>query len=253
MTIGSWLIVLITIIGLQGCAGILRGPEDDPRVREVVMDLGGQNPELTHFKGLLDIRLEAGGQTMAGRAACAVAAPDRLRIEWLSMLGQPILSLAADGETITLVSYAERQYRRLPQSRSSLQQLIRFPVAVEDLVTLLRGRPLLPAFFAARHQPGAPQSRLIALVDRWSNTLATIAVDDQNQLQRQELFTPQGQPRYQIEWRQWQTVDHVTLPRRVVLSAPSGERLTISQVRFWPEASFESSMFFLDRPEFIDQ
>jgi outer membrane biogenesis lipoprotein LolB len=246
-TAGTWILLLSAAILLQGCAGILRGPPDDLVAREVVMNLDGHNPELGQFKGLIEIRIEAGGQTMAGRAAWAAAVPERLRIEWLSMLGQPILTLAGDGETITLISHVERSYRQLPQSRASMQQLIRFPASIEDLVTLLRGRPLIPAFFSARQLDG----RSLALMDRWYNTLATLSLDDQDRLQTQQLFTPQGELRYRIEWQQWQAFDQVIMPRRMILTAPSGERMTLTLVRLWTENAFEPSMFFLERPDFM--
>ena len=249
----GWAFLLIATVALHGCAGILRGPQDNPQAREMVMDLKGRNPELSQFKGLLEIRLEAGGQpTVAGRAGWAAAAPDRLRIEWLSMLGQPLLSLAADGETISLISHTERRYRQLPQSESSLQKLIKVPVAVEDLITLMSGRPLLPDFTAAQYTSGEDGIRTIVLKDRWHNTLATLVLS-RDQLQSEQLYTPQGQARYQIEWQQWQTINEVAVPGRMILTAPTGERLAISVVRFWPVASFEPSLFFLDRPVFINE
>ncbi len=249
----AWGLLLIAALALHGCAGILPGPEDDPLARGTIADLNGRNPELAQFKGLLEIRLESAGQpSMAGRAGWAGAVPDRMRIEWLNMLGQPILSLAADGRTITLISHAEQRYRRLAQSSAALKQLIGIPVTVEDLIALMRGRPLLPDFTAARESSSGDGGRTILLKDRWYNTMAALTFSG-DQLVSEQLFTPRGEARYRIEWLQWQQVDRFTIPRRILLTAPTGERLAISVVRFWPRASFGPSTFFLERPEFMDE
>jgi outer membrane biogenesis lipoprotein LolB len=99
------------------------------------------NADLEPTKGLMRIEIISGGRITSGRAAWAAEHPDRLRLEWLSALGQPLMSMAGDGKTITLYSSADQTYRRFAQSRTALERLIRIPIGIEDLIDVLAGRP----------------------------------------------------------------------------------------------------------------
>jgi outer membrane biogenesis lipoprotein LolB len=248
--------VLMLLLGLlNGCARLIAPPEDQPEARSTIEALSMRNAGLAQFKGLMQLSLQANNRTLSGRAAWAAKSPDHLRVEWLSMMGQPVASLAGDGQTITFRSYADSKIHRLKQSPTALDQLINIPIGVEDLITLLSGRPLIPAYTAAREKPdqGAGMGGIL-LQNRWHAVLTFVRLDSSGELQAQEVYDKDGALRYGIQWLAWQDYGQYRLPKKVQVETASGERLDLTTERYWTDVQLPSSAFALqgasgDQPE----
>lgn len=242
-------LMAVSLMIFDGCSWILKPPEDHLYARRMVEKIRAHNAELKQFKGLAQTRMETSQKKLSGRVAMAAVLPNKLRVEWLSIIGQPLISLAGDGRTITIISHRDQSIYRRRQSSTALEPLIQIPIGIEDLQNLIAGRPLLPDFISAQLVEKRNNADVIALKNRWHSTLARLQIDRSlQQIQRMRAYDTDGGLHYQIDWLQWQTVKGYTVPRKVMISAATGDRLTFTLDRFWPDVDLPPSTFELSLP-----
>jgi outer membrane biogenesis lipoprotein LolB len=240
----------LALFWLSGCARLVSPPRDQAQARAVVDHLTAANGDLAQFKGIGHLRLEAKGQVLSGRMAWAAAPPEKLRVEWLNMLGQPMTSLAGDGHHITIVSINDRKLHRLKQKEKALDDVIQVPMGIEDLIALIAGRPPLPGHAAAWLVLDRENTQFIELKDRWANTVASIQVDKpRRQPRAMTVYSGNGTMKYRIEWTRWQELDSRRLPRQILIEAGSGQRVHLNLERYWLDVALPLETFVLTAPD----
>ena len=240
----SNLIILLCVIWvLNGCAGWLRPVEHDATALKRVTRWTDHNATLEHFKALLQVQIRARGQAVNGRAAIAGAIPDRLRLEFLSFIGQPILRIAGDGRTITLINIQEDSVHQMDQTESALEKIIGMPLSVQHLIDVLLGRPPIPDFAAAIR--GQSQCA-VQLQSRWYKLLADINSEGCEQPESMILYSAEGQVQLTIRWLQWQTIQGYEIPRKVLITSVDGAHIDFTIERFWPDTPLPPSTFVLE-------
>jgi outer membrane lipoprotein-sorting protein len=237
----------LTAFWANGCAWIMAPPRDNAQARAILERLSRRNDRLHTSKGLLKVSIKTATATLSGRVAYAVALPDRVRMEWLDPLGQPLSSLVNNRGNLTIFTHQDHQLHRIENTRTALNTLIHIPMGIEDLVALLSGRPVLPDFSAAQVFEGAERSTIL-LKNRWHQTLSDLELDDQNQLIGQRVYDGQGGLRYSIQWERWQRIGDYCVPRRMNIASASGETVAITLERFWPDVDLAPSAFELNVP-----
>lgn len=242
-----WLVLGVMTLGSHGCAWLAPPPEDDPLARQLLENWSRHNRDLPAFKGMMRIQMEEGGRVTSGRAAWAAAPPDRLRLEWLSPLGQPLLSFAGDGRMITLYVSAEQKFHRFKQSRNALERMIGMPIGIEDLVDTLAGRPPLPAHAAARMVNG--QGCDVVLENRWHVPVAKLHSEKCAHLESMTAFDTEGRALYQIQWLDWQAGPVDLLPRQIRLTSGAGDALTMILERYWIDTALPPDTFVIAPPQ----
>ena len=213
---GLILFALLLLSVCSGCTWLIAPPVDDASARYEVDRFQHQNRNMAQAKGLLRLRLSGGPDPIAGRVAWALSMPDRLRIEWLSMMGQPMFALSGDGNTLLIRSYADDEVHRMQQTPTVLQRFLHVPIGIEELNRLLVGRAPLPPFEAVQRAPDESGSRGYLFKNRWRTPLATLLTDDLGRPSRMERFNDQGDLRYRIFWI------NGPLPRNTCLPGRSG-------------------------------
>jgi outer membrane biogenesis lipoprotein LolB len=244
------LVVLILFVSVHaGCAHLFPPPEDHPQARQILMRLAGNNAGLERFKALAHVRMELDSQVVSGRIALAAEKPDKLRIEWLNMLGQPLASLSGNGETITIISRTDNKVHRLSQSPAALEPLIHIPIGIEDLQNVLAGRIPLSVDVAVQLNEAPNDIDILILKNRWHNMVATLRVDRLTcRVLAMQTFSPQGVLQYEIQWLQWRNEGAYLIPVKMVFESESGKRVELSVDRFWPDVDLPASIFKLDIP-----
>lgn len=242
----TFIFVAGLILPLTGCGWLIKPPEDQPQARHYIETATALNSGLNRYKGLAQAHLHTQSQSIKGRIALAAAAPNRMRVEWLSAMGQPLTSLAGDGEIITVISHAEGKRYQLPQLRTALERMVHIPIGIEELLSILAGRPPLPDHTAAQMDPRDARGETILIKNRWRVRVARLHVDRSNgRIKLLEAYDDQGSGRYQVEWRQWRTLGDYTLPKQVIIRTSSKNVLTLVMDRFWPDAEVAPEMFIL--------
>lgn len=240
-----YLFILLAPACIQGCAWLVAPPTDDMQARATIDRLMVQNARLTQFKGLFKAQVEAGGQSISGRVALAAIVPDQLRMEWLGPLGQPLTAMAGNGKTLTILSYADHKYHTLKQTPTVLEKLIHIPIGLEDLLTLLSGRPMVPDNFFAVQAIEGDLSNGIRIKNRWRRTLADVHTGPDGRLTDEQVYDSEGKQLFHIQWRQWQTIQDYSVPRRLGIVTSDGDSMEISIHRLIPETDLEPSIFQL--------
>ncbi|KJS29052.1 MAG: hypothetical protein VR64_21715 [Desulfatitalea sp. BRH_c12] len=241
---------LLSAAMLNGCAWLTQPPQNDAVAQQMVGRWMQNNSGLKSFKGLMQLQIEAQGRSMRGRAAFAAVLPDRLRVELLNTIGQPLFSLASDGEKITLISMQEHVIRHLEPSSGALEPLIGIPLGVEDLLSVLIGRPPLPDFAAAQAVRDDIEQCTVLLKNRWHERLAQLHSGSCERIETLTLYDDrQNEMRYAMTWIDWQTVGPYILPRKATILAANGVRITITVERYWPDISVPADTFTLVLPE----
>ncbi len=193
--------------------------------------------------------MELDGQVVSGRIAIAAIVPDKLRIEWLNMMGQPLTTLSGDGERITIFSRTDNKVHRLRQSPTAMEPLIHIPVGIEELQRALVGRFPLPAEAAVQLQEGPDGVDLLILKNRWHNVVETLHVERPTcRVLNMKAFNGQGVLLYKVQWAQWKNEGAYFVPVKVVFESESRQRLILTMDRFWPDVDVPESIFKLDVP-----
>ncbi|MDA8141386.1 MAG: lipoprotein insertase outer membrane protein LolB [Desulfobacteraceae bacterium] len=243
------LLLLLMALCLNGCAGFFQPPASDESAAQLVAQWRGQNKELTRFKGIFRIRIQTKDQTLNLRAALAAALPDRLRVELLNPLGQPLSSLASDGAQISIVSMEDRKYYHVKQSPTALEPFIHIPIGVEALLETLCGRPALPDFTVVRWAQGDNGTKAVILKDRWNNPLADLQADDSGRIQCLRRFDPDHKIEYEAHWQEWRSIQGYDLPVQVQVKSPDGDAVTWSMERLWTNVELPPQTFVLEPPQ----
>lgn len=245
-------IVLLIWMGialmLDGCAWLIRPVQNDTAALKRIEHWSTVNAELRQFKGLMQVRIQVPNRRITGRAAFAAALPGRLRLAFLNPIGQPLIQLASDGRTITVISMPDNKVHHLKQTGHALERLIGVPLGIEDLTDVLIGRPPLPDYAAAQI-PVDGQPCEVALKSRWNETLSDLRSDTCDRISMMEVYNPQGELQYTIHWVRWQSVQGYVLPRQVQISTPGGVHIDLSIERIWPDTTLSPSTFILQGPE----
>jgi outer membrane biogenesis lipoprotein LolB len=243
-----WVMLFFMLALLSSCTWLVAPPVDEQAARQLIGTLAAQNADLNQFKGLLNLKVEEKGRTLAGRAAWAAVIPNRLRVEWLNMMGQPIASLAGDGRTLTYRIHGDDTIHRLRQSRDVLDKIIHIPIGVDDMVTLLAGRPLLPSYAVAREMPSEGDGRVIVLKNRWHRTVACFWLNGSDELHEQETYNADGTLRYRLVWNDWNKRGAFVVPKRILVESGTGGKVALSIQRFWPNVPIAPSSFVIKSP-----
>jgi len=241
---GRPLFFFAVVFLVGGCARLIQPPEDQPRARALLNIHAQANHDLSRFKGLGHVHLVMPEVNMAGRLAIAAEPPDKMRLEWLSALGQPLLRLAADGKTIAIFSSQTSKVRELKQTDTVLERIVHIPITIESLLSVLAGRMPIYEYSAAQILQENDTHVVVALKDRWSSTLAALEVDLQTrQISRFTAFGSDDSVRYRINWLQWQRVQGYLLPREMEIAINDVHRMKLTIDRYWCNVPLPDEIF----------
>lgn len=245
LLIFRWWLAVAVILLCSSCTWIVAPPVDDPAASQQVERLRRQNESLRRAKGILRVNVEGLDETVSGKAAWAIQMPDRLRIEWLNMLGQPLFSLAGDGETLAMRSYADGRLHRMQQTSGILEKFLQVPLSIDELNTLIAGRLPLPPYTGAQFVGADGAEQAILLKSRWHKTAAKLYVGEDRMPSKMERYGLDGELRYRVLWYRWSFTDGYRIARQFEIISEKGERVRLSLERFWPDVVLPADIFTL--------
>ena len=222
----------------------------DLAAEQMVAELRLINADLTRFKCIGKMVMSGPNQPdQSFRAAIAGQLPDRLRIDMLAPFGGSAGTVSSDGKHLFLVMHPSRKYYKSRLGSGSLEKMIQMDITVGDLLELLVGRiPMDAEFYARRASDENEAQPHLVLVDRWGRTRQRVTVDDSMRPLASVWFDDRQNPIYTLSVNGTQTLNGFVLPRRIDLSGPSGERVTVNLDRYEVDARFDESLFSLDPP-----
>ena len=276
-------ILLIGAFFLSACSSfttrVSKRPEDLTTLseaRELISILENQNLELKAFKGVGRITFwKNKKKDLVSNMAWVASAPDRLRVALRSVIGQPIISFASDGQFLYLLSHAQGQFHKQPATNSTLKKLLSVPIKTDDIVDILAGRVPVNKHNSAvviksvpsrrtpanasqqqveRFSPGTTcepdDGYVLVLKKGWGNIHEKIYLDaNKKDVRMVEVFGLAGALKYRVEFSRMQKIKGYKVPFRLVLSNDDGSGFQLDVDRFWADVSVSSPMFVLTPPE----
>jgi len=236
---------VMTLLLLNGCSWLVKPPRSDVPARQWTDRWDSQNRDIKSFKALMRVRIQSHDDILSGRAAVAAVLPDKLRIEWLSIVGRPLFRLAADGQTIYMLRMADRKVYHTRQNSSALSRIIHMPLGVASFLSVLMGRPPLPAFEAAQQIEVPGPACAVALKSRWDNVVARLESPTCGLVQSMQTLGSNGVPEFTIHWQAWQTMDGHTVPQKIQLVSAQGDQVNIAIERIWLDVAVPPSTFII--------
>ncbi|MBW1834904.1 MAG: DUF4292 domain-containing protein [Deltaproteobacteria bacterium] len=153
---------------------------------------------------------------------------DMIRIAILNISGQPLLSLANDGQWFYFLSHTDNSFYKKRSSYSNLKKAIQIPIKPVEIVSLLAGRIPLYEYHAANIIRNKEQGYVIVLKKRSGNVIQKIYLnEDKKDIKKIELF------------------DGNEIPLKLSVSSDNGNGFKIDVHKYWTDVSVNPSMFVL--------
>jgi hypothetical protein len=243
---------------------------------EMVSYLKNQNLHLKTFKGMGRITFwENEKKDPTTRVAWAGSVPDRFRIALRSVSGQPVVSVASDGQWIYLVDHPRGKFYKEHSKDSTMKRFFSIPVTSDHIVNLLAGRVCVENYDSATvlidDSPGPvsgdPSScrtalsnptepcahehgYILVLKKGWGNTCQKIYLDaSRKQVRKVEIFYLTGDLKYRAEFKSMQDIEGYRVPSRLVLTTDDGSGFQLDVDRYWTSVPVSPSLFVLTPPE----
>jgi len=271
-------ILFIVTFFLSACTILAPRVSERPKdpialeAEKTLSTLKNQNLKLKTFKGVGNIKFRGSKKKdVAGRIAWVASAPDRIRISLSSVSGQPMISVASDGQWLYLISHSSGDFYKKPATASSMKRLFTIPVKTEDMVDILAGRVPIHSYDSAvltdnRSQVYSTEGHTVStrnggegsgqngyvlvLKKKWGDILEKIYLDEKKKnVHKVEMFDATGTLAYRVEFDGMRAINGYRVPSRLLISNSDGSGFQLDVDRYWPDASVSPSVFVLTPPE----
>lgn len=224
-----------------------RNPEADKDAGGLIERLSAQNRTISDRRGVGRFRLENGKGVLSGRVAWLSAPPYKLRMEILSPFGQPVATLAGDGDRVSVRWAADGRIMSGNPDGSLTEAVFGMKIPWRVLVSSLAYRVWIEPHsrvYPVSSGSDRPGSRVLAL----SGGFFSLG---------QRLFFNDGEDfpyraEYGHEKKKTLSVEFYGKPgggeSRLVFSLKSGESLTLWPERFITNQGVENASFHLAGP-----
>jgi hypothetical protein len=251
-----WAMAVAAALMLCGCAGITgRGFEtgvSHPAVsgpdglQGWILALGDEERLPRTVKGIGHLTLHAPTRRLAARVAWVAARGGRLRLEILSPAGQPVISLAADGQKVYVRTHADGQIFRYSATDPGLDRFLSIGIKTSHLVRLLMGGAALEPHQGALLAPAADTGGYRLSLKHWRRVRENIYFsDDLSGIRKVEVFDFDGALVYRADVAETKTVNGYRLPGALTLSNDKGASVRLRISRQWADAEVMPSTFVL--------
>jgi len=265
-------------LGLIGCLGVLLiisacsapserltlpiGALEIDGAERLVETLKAVNSGLQSYKGIGKLALELTTGQQKTRIAWIGSAPGKLRVEVLAQPGgQPIASIASDGQWFYAISLHEGRFVKKKATRSSLKRLIAIPIGPQDVYTFLAGRiPILPFETArlyactpstnstSKRDPTSPQL-ILTLKPKSSRYFSQKIYLVGDAVRKVEYFDQSGKFLYRATLQEMKKIGGYSIPMNIDFSDDKQASARITVERFWTDVAVSPSVFQLSPPE----
>lgn len=254
----SFIIILLSLsLIATGCSTLkqrVEGPSviaSSPEAESLFKRLQSQNTHLHSFKGTGRLRIKDVNGIQQARLMWAGFQNEKLRLEIMGTIGQPIFSFANDGERIYLISHTEDRFYSKRESNANLEKLIALPITVSACLDLMAGRiplenHLLP--LAVQDEKESQQLLVMKSTDRKKGGQHIIIDASSGNVRRVEAYDRDEILVYRAEFVRMQHVSGFEVPRELRLSNDANASLQLVVDRFWPNAPVAEDLFRLAKP-----
>ncbi len=253
----KYILILFVIVFFPACSfftgRIVEEPPElsDPaaiiEVNNLISTIRLKNRNLKTFKGIGKITFwEEDKRSITSSIAWVGSDPDMIRIAILNISGQPLLSIANDGQWFYFLSHTDNSFYKKRSSYSNLEKAIQIPVKPVEIVSLLAGRIPLYEYYTADIIRNKKQGYVIVLKKRSGNVIQKIYLnEDKKDVKKVELFDVNEKLLYFAVIDSLQKINKYHVPLKLSVSSDNGNGFKIDIHKYWTDVSVNPSMFVL--------
>lgn len=249
-------IILASLVCLNACAGmgkvLVEPGMPDPKI--IIAQIRQDVESLDEFKGVSRFMLVNYGQTQSGRIAFAASLPDKLRVEMLSPFGQPLISLASNGQTMYVYIRSKDWFKSGIGSRKMMEKILGIPVSIPELIPVLAGRVPIVKHYRVQikswriTQNGPSSGYVLKLKSRFGRIKEKIWLDsDQKTIKKVTLYSSSGEPLYTVF--PTDNTDKNQTGKKMRIVGSKGASITLEPQKFWKNAPVDKSQFVIKQPK----
>lgn len=242
-----WLLLFYLSMLFSGCASLT--PAVDPGLTEkaeaMARNAKNINRDILSSKGTGRVRIITETDTQAYKFAWAAAFPNKIRITFM-VSGLPVETVVATGSRVSFISHTGSHKPYTTQAKDpDMNEMIKVPVRLSELVALLLGRLPLKPYDAAAFSSGDPSMKTIRLRKYWSGTRQTLFLDRDNQPAGLDTTGPEGGLLYDLDIISVKNVDSHAIPSRIEMSDGGQRRISLTLLHIQVNPDIKESVFRL--------
>ena len=251
------IVLLMTCIFLCSCAGLIgRAPEKATVAIEIeaqglIAAIQSNNDTLKTFKGIGKLKLSKKDKIQRARIAWIGSDSGRLRLEILTITGQPLASLASDGDWVYLNTHDRQRFYRKRTTDANLKNIVSIPVKSSDVLDLLAGRiPVRGHDQAAVIKNESGKGYVLLLKKGAKRVIERIYFDETKKLiQKVEILNSNGSLGFRATLEKMQTIDGYNVPLVLRIVNDEGVNFQLDVQKYWANVPVSPSVFALRPPD----
>ncbi len=205
-----------------------------------------KNRSLKTFKGIGKITFwEEDKKSITSSIAWVGSDPDMIRIAILNISGQPLLSLANDGQWFYFLSHTDNNFYKKRSSYPNLKKAIKIPIKPVEIVSLLAGRIPLYEYHTANIIKNKKKGYVIILKKSGNVVQKIYLNEDKKNVKKVELFDVNEKSLYFVVIDSLQKINKYHVPLKLSLSSNNGNGFKIDVHKYWTDVSINPSVFVL--------
>ncbi len=209
-----------------------------------------KNSKLKTFKGIGRVRAWNKGSFQVSRIAWVGWNPKRIRMEVLGVSGQPVASLASDGDWIYVYIHAEQRFYK-KRAHTTFQNFFSLPLGSIDMIALMSGRaPIADHQYVLLKRDPVSNRYVLILKKRWRGLVEKLYFDEKKEnVTRVERFNSAGDLVYRAKFERLQTIAGYIVPAKLIISTDMDVIFELDIEKYWVDVPVSLQMFVLEPPK----
>lgn len=240
-------LVTALLLAAVGCAQTPKSPRIHADAVELLNRAVAHNAAVNSMRGLGRLDATRNGKRVRLRVAWVAEPPDKYRVVLLGAPGQPVMTVASDGDRVYLDSHDSSKIRTWSTDGAFRGLVNHLVIAPGDIAMLLSGRIPIREFTAAEPtmEPSAANSTGLML-SKWHVPVQRIGFRREDGLPYHvEFYTDEGDVGYWLTFGESRSISGYRLPGRIEAGRSNGDRLLIEIERYWPDVPLSPDVFVL--------
>lgn len=248
------ILVMMAFLTLPSCSGLLPGravtvQPDSPEIIRILSELRSRNETISSMKGIGRIKTWNSGQTQTARTAWTIARPDKIRIMILAISGFPVASLAADGQSVYLMSHGDNRFYQKQTPDANLEQMLNLPIQSRELIEIVSGAiPVRDHVASSLNKDITSGQNLLILTGQNGSPCEILYLDSGQGVNGIAFYDDAGDLEFRVIYSERKEVDGYLVPSRMTLDNDENAGIQVDMEKIWINPPVSADMFVLLPP-----
>ncbi|MGD9972949.1 MAG: DUF4292 domain-containing protein [Desulfatirhabdiaceae bacterium] len=246
---------MMAFLILPSCSGLLSMPAvtyqpDSPEITRILSELRSRNVTIASMKGIGRIKIWNSDQTQTARTAWTIAKPDKIRILIMAVSGFPVASLAADGQSVYLMSHSDNRFYQKETPDASLEQMLNLPIQSRELIEIVSGAiPVRDHMASSLNEDGTSGQAILTLTGQYGRPCEILYLDSgRRNVNGITFYDDAGDLEYRVVYSETKEIDGYSVPSRMMLDNDENAGIQVDMEKIWINSPVSPDMFVLSPP-----